>query len=61
MLSTENKTALTAHEINHACANRATLERMQARLSEAEHPQLRAAAELIDEASLYLSLAIAGQ
>jgi len=61
MLSTETKIELSTNEINHACANRATLERMQARLSDAEHPQLQVAAELIDEAALYLSLAIAGQ
>ena len=61
MLSTENKNELTTSDISLACANRATLERMQARLSDAEHPQLQVAAELIDEAALYLSLAIAGQ
>lgn len=54
----QKRDRLDTNEIALACAHRATLERMQARLSETEHPQLRAAAELIDEASLYLSLAI---
>lgn len=67
MLSERNSPAgqncdrLSTRDINLACAHRATLERMQQRLNETEHPQLQVAAELIDEASLYLSLAIAGQ
>lgn len=52
---------LSANDISLACANRATLERIQARLRETSNPQLQAAAELLDEANLYLSLAIAGQ
>ncbi len=51
---------LDVNEINLACANRTTLERMQARLRESQNPQLNAAADLIDEAGLYLSLAISG-
>lgn len=57
----QKRDRLNTNDIALACANRSTLERMQVHLSKLEHPQLQAAAELIDEASLYLSLAIAGQ
>lgn len=52
---------LSTSDIQLACATRATLERMQARLRESENVQFRTAADLVDEASLYLGIAISGQ
>lgn len=51
---------LSTSEINLACAQRSTLERMQAQLAEANNAQLQVAADLVAEAILYLGIAIAG-